>query len=84
VTTTATTPPITLTTPPSAPPSDPGSTIAGPVSHAKGPDDPGKGQGTGKLAFTGVEDVVPMGIGALLLLTLGTGFMWAGRKRDAE
>ena len=37
-----------------------------------------------KLAFTGVEDVVPLAAGALALATLGSGMLWFSRKRDAE
>jgi hypothetical protein len=35
-------------------------------------------------AFTGVENVVPIGAIALMLMTSGTGLLWAGsrRKRD--
>jgi len=36
---------------------------------------------TGKLAFTGVEDVVPVAAAALALLALGTGLLWRGRAR---
>jgi hypothetical protein len=37
-------------------------------------------------AFTGIEDVVPLGAIALTLLTSGTGLLWAGnrRRRDQE
>jgi hypothetical protein len=35
----------------------------------------------GKLAFTGFEDVVPIGALALTLLTMGSGLMWAGAHR---
>jgi len=38
----------------------------------------------GKLAFTGIEDVVPVAGLALALLTGGSGLMWLGRKRDDE
>jgi hypothetical protein len=35
-------------------------------------------------AFTGVENVVPLGAIALMLMTSGSGLLWAGsrRKRD--
>ena len=36
----------------------------------------------GKLAFTGIEDIVPLGALALGLLTGGSGLMWLGRKRE--
>jgi len=41
-------------------------------------------RGSGKLAFTGPENVVPIGIAALAALTTGSGLMWLGRKRDDE
>jgi hypothetical protein len=44
--------------------------------------------GPGKLAFTGLEDVVPIGALALTLMTTGSGLLWAGARRrrstDAE
>ena len=38
------------------------------------------------LAFTGPESAVPLGALALMLLTGGTGLMWAGsrRRRDED
>jgi hypothetical protein len=40
----------------------------------------------GKLAFTGIEDVVPIGALALTLMTTGSGLLWAGarRRRSAD
>ena len=35
----------------------------------------------GKLAFTGFEDVVPIGALALTLMTTGSGLLWAGARR---
>ena len=35
----------------------------------------------GKLAFTGIEDVVPIGALALTLMTTGSGLLWAGARR---
>jgi hypothetical protein len=35
----------------------------------------------GKLAFTGIEDVVPIGALALTLVTTGSGLLWAGSRR---
>ena len=35
----------------------------------------------GKLAFTGIEDVVPIGALALTLMTTGSGLLWAGSRR---
>ena len=44
--------------------------------------------GPGKLAFTGLEDIVPIGALALTLMTTGSGLLWAGARRrrstDAE
>jgi hypothetical protein len=34
-----------------------------------------------KLAFTGIEDVVPIGALALTLMTTGSGLLWAGSRR---
>ena len=34
-----------------------------------------------KLAFTGVENVVPIGALALMLMTSGSGLLWAGSRR---
>jgi hypothetical protein len=33
------------------------------------------------VAFTGVQNAVPLGALALMLLTAGTGLMWAGTRR---
>ena len=40
----------------------------------------------GGTAFTGVENVVPIGAIALMLMTSGSGLLWAGsrRKRDQD
>jgi len=37
-------------------------------------------------AFTGLENVVPLGAIALMLMTGGSGLLWAGsrRKRDSD
>jgi hypothetical protein len=35
----------------------------------------------GGTAFTGVEDVVPLGVLALTLMTGGSGLLWAGSRR---
>jgi hypothetical protein len=35
----------------------------------------------GGTAFTGLEDVVPIGALALMLMTSGTGLLWAGARR---
>jgi uncharacterized repeat protein (TIGR01451 family) len=38
----------------------------------------------GGTAFTGVEDVVPIGALALMLMTSGTGLLWAGARRRRQ
>jgi hypothetical protein len=35
----------------------------------------------GGTAFTGVENVVPIGAIALMLMTSGSGLLWAGSRR---
>jgi hypothetical protein len=35
----------------------------------------------GGTAFTGVENVVPLGAIALMLMTSGSGLLWAGARR---
>jgi hypothetical protein len=35
----------------------------------------------GGTAFTGIENVVPLGAIALMLMTGGSGLMWAGSRR---
>jgi len=58
-------------------------TTTTPPANNGGPENPKlDNDGPGKLAFTGVEDIVPLGSIALLMLSLGSGLMWAGRKRD--
>lgn len=76
--TTATTTTTEVTPPPSETQTTPPSS---PTKQASTPD--GKQPKPTKLAFTGVEDVVPIAGVALTLLTLGAGLMWRGR-RDAS
>jgi hypothetical protein len=38
-------------------------------------------QPPGGTAFTGVQNVVPLGAVALMLLTAGSGLMWVGSRR---
>lgn len=84
--TTTTTPPVTSTT--TAPPTTTTSDV--PVmeptkSNSNGPSNDGTtSEQPDKLAFTGVENVVPLGSIALGLLTGGSGLLWLGRKRDDE
>ena len=70
-TTTTTTPPPTTTT--TEPPT------VGPTTIE--PTDSTTTQPPGGTAFTGVQNVVPLGAIALLLLTTGSGLMWAGSRR---
>jgi len=90
VTTTISTPPTstvtdTPTTTTTAP--IPGATTVSPPkqqpsNEANGPNK--KIPQTSKLAFTGVENVVPIGAVALVLLTGGSGLLWFGRRKDDE
>ena len=78
--TTTTTTPVTTTT------TTEGPTI-GPTTVE--PTDPTVAPTTitpGGTAFTGVENVVPIGAIALMLMTSGSGLLWAGsrRKRDQD
>jgi hypothetical protein len=38
----------------------------------------------GGTAFTGVENVVPIGAIALMLMTSGSGLLWAGSRRRRQ
>ncbi len=81
-TTTATEAPPTTTGPtgPTTPPAEP-KPHSPKHTHGAGKTAPDK-KPSGKLAFTGIEDIVPIGSIALLLLSLGSGLLWLGRKRD--
>ena len=73
-TTTETTPPTTSVQPTTITPTDdttPPETSVQPTTVTPG--------GT---AFTGPEDVVPLGLIALAMLTAGTGLLWAGSRRS--
>ena len=73
---TTTTPPPTTTEPPtttSEPPTVSPTTVT--------PPPPTTTQPPGGTAFTGLEDVAPLAAIALLLLTTGSGLMWAGSRR---
>jgi hypothetical protein len=81
-TTSATTDPPTTSVPPtltSTPPSD-GTT----TRSVEGPEGKIDKDGPKKLAFTGLEDIVPIAAVALTLLGSGTGLMWLGRKKEDE
>lgn len=76
--TTSEVPTSTTTASPSVEP--PGtSTTTSSTSEEKGPN-----ERPGKLAFTGVEDVVPLVATMLLTASLGSGLLWLGRKRDDD
>ncbi len=92
VTTTTTTPPdVTTTTeaPPTPTETEPPTTTttSGPEKPEK-PEKPvdgnGPDKGTPGTAFTGPEQVVPLALAALGALSLGSGLMWAGRRRDED
>jgi len=91
-TTTASSPPPSETQSP-APSETPSETVSPPQSTTSSTRPPaettkdspsGSSGGPGKLAFTGPENVVPLGLAALAALSTGTGLMWLGRKRDDE
>lgn len=98
VTTTA--PPVTTTAPPvttTAPPvttTAPTTTIQPPGTNPTTVQPPGSGPNgklnkveqpqAKKLAFTGMENVVPLGAIALTLLTSGSGLLWFARKKDED
>jgi hypothetical protein len=92
VTTTTETPPVetTTTTAPTEPPATTTTTTVAPTeeptkSDSSSPSKPGtKNERPGKLAFTGIEDVVPVAAAALGFLSLGSGLMWLGRKREDD
>ena len=68
-TTTGTTVSGTTVTPPSSTTSRPGTTVSGTTVTPPG------------TAFTGLENVVPFGTIALILMTGGSGLMWAAARR---
>lgn len=72
---TTTTTPVVVTTPVGT---------TGSQSVTKPVKQPKLTSGSEKLAFTGVEDVVPLAAGALVLVSLGSGLMWAGSRRRAK
>lgn len=70
---------VTTTTQPTVPPSDTTSTET-PSNGGSPPEGPSNGPS--KLAFTGVEDIVPLGALAIALLSLGTLLMWRGSRKE--
>ena len=77
-TSTSTTSSETTTTPPGTSPPSQTSSPGGKSPSQEGPEKPQDGG----LAFTGVEDVVPIVGASLALLTAGMGLLWAGRKKE--
>ncbi len=75
--TTSSPPVVTSTTTTSSPPVE--STNSQPPTTGGGEKEQPR-----KLAFTGVEDIVPVALLALAMLSLGSGLMWAGSKRRAK
>ena len=77
---TTTPPPAPTTTPPTTPP-----TVAPTTIHNTSTTPAAEVLPTtvrpGKLAFTGIEDVVPIGALALTIMTTGSGLLWAGSRR---
>lgn len=96
-TTTTTAPPVVTTTTTTTVSTIPPTTVTNTTSVAPAPGGHNGGGGgggneptvagkqvepAGKLAYTGIEDVVPIGSLALALLTGGSGLMWLGRKKE--
>ena len=93
---TSTTPPSTSTTPPSTSTTPPSSSTSVAPTTITPPDETTPPGGTtvspttvsppGGTAFTGLENVIPLGVIALTMMTAGSGLMWAGsrRRRDEE
>jgi hypothetical protein len=85
----STTPPSSSTTPPSSttettPTSVSGTSVTPPGSSSTPPEGTSVLPTTvtpGGTAFTGIENVVPLGAIALMLMTGGSGLMWAGSRR---
>jgi hypothetical protein len=82
---TTTTPPPTTTTPPPATTTEPPTTTTEPPTVSpttvEPTVEPTTTQPPGGTAFTGAQNVVPLGAIALMLLTTGSGLMWAGSRR---
>jgi hypothetical protein len=84
---TTTVPPVTTEVPPTttiAPPGASPTEVTPPDKPEKPETKPEKVAGPGKLAFTGVEDVVPIGAAALAFLTSGSYLLWRGRRKDED
>ena len=85
---TSTTPPDTSTTPPSSSTSVAPTTITPPEDSTTPPGgttvSPTTVSPPGGTAFTGLENVIPLGAIALTLMTAGSGLMWAGSRRNRK
>jgi hypothetical protein len=88
---TSTTPPPTTTEPPTTTPpppttTEPPTTTAVPPTHSTQPPNPPNDQppDSPRLAFTGSEDLVWIGLAALALLTAGLGLLRWGRREDGS
>jgi len=94
VTTTTEVPPTVTTVPPVITTTSVAPTTVAPTTTqgpTQGPDEksnPPKKEittrGSGKLAFTGVENVVPFGLAALALLLLGSFLFWLSNRKVTE
>ena len=74
-----TTVPVTTTTTPTV-----GPTTVQPSTTTKSPNVAPTTVSPRGTAFTGVENVVPIGAVALMLMTSGTGLLWAGSRRRRD
>jgi len=91
---TSTTPPSTSTTPPSNSTTPPSSSTSAAPTTITPPDETTPPGGTtvspttvsppGGTAFTGLENVIPLGVIALTMMTAGSGLMWAGTRRNRK
>ena len=81
--TTQSTPPIVTVTSEAPPTQDPQPTKRDSRSDSESATRMGSEQPKQALAFTGIEDVVPIGAAALALLTTGSGLLWLSRRKDA-
>jgi hypothetical protein len=82
-----TTPPSTQTTPPSSSTGVAPTTVTPPDDTTR-PDETSVNPTTvtppGGTAFTGLENVIPLGAIALSMMTVGSGLLWAGTRRNRK